>query len=51
MPWIPAPAKMPIHRALIGSSGPGGMTLPASEPAQAEFGTCQVGSTALFWMW
>ena len=32
-----------IQRALIGSSGPGGMVLLASAPAHAELGTCQEG--------
>src|SRR5689334_10021401 len=52
VPWIPAPSKIPIQRALIGLPGsPAGITLPARSPAQAEFGTCQAGLTALFWTW
>ena len=43
MPWMPAPPLNAIQRALIGSSGPGGMVLPASAPAHAELGTCQEG--------
>src|SRR3954451_15734000 len=39
---------MPIQRAWIGLSGPGGMTLPPKSPAQAELGTCQDGLTSLF---
>ena len=52
VPWIPAPSKMPIQRALSGFSAvPPGTTVPARSPAQAEFGTVQAGFTALFWMW
>src|SRR5581483_2407354 len=47
VPWIPAPLKKPIHRALIGSSGPGGITCPARLPAHGESGTCQEGLTCL----
>ena len=43
MPWMPAPPLKAIQRALIGSSGPGGIVLPASVPAHAEFGTCHEG--------
>ena len=50
VPWMPAPSKMPIQRALIGSSGPGGITLPARSPAQALFGTCQDGFICLSWI-
>src|SRR5205085_6533087 len=28
VPWMPAPLATPIHRALIGSCGPGGIVLP-----------------------
>ena len=31
VPWMPAPSKIPIQRALIGFDGPGGI-VPASEP-------------------
>ena len=41
---------MPIQRAFSGFDGPGGTTVPASEPAQAEFGTLQAGFSALFWI-
>ena len=52
VPWMPAPSKMPIQRALSGFSGvPPGITLPASEPAQALLGTLQGTFTPLFWMW
>ena len=51
VPWIPAPSKIPIQRALSGSAGPGGITWPARLPAQAELGTCQEGSTCLSWAW
>src|SRR3954470_2199083 len=44
-----APA-MPIQRALIGSCGPGGITLPASAPAHGLFGTCHEGFTCLSWI-
>ena len=27
VPWMPAPSKMPIQRALIGLSGPGGIVV------------------------
>ena len=47
VPWIPAPAKNPIHRAWRGLSGPGGITSPARSPAQSESGTYQVGLTCL----
>ena len=47
VPWMPAPAKMPIQRALIGLSGPGRMTFPARSPAQSLFGTCQDGFVLL----
>ena len=51
VPWMPAPSKMPIQRALSGFSGtPPGTTVPARSPAQSELGTFQAGSTALFWM-
>ena len=46
------PSVMPIQRDLIGLPGsPAGITLPARSPAQAEFGTCHAGFSALFWMW
>src|SRR6202011_3117582 len=45
MPCMPAPPSKDMKRALSGSAGPGGITLPASEPAQALFGTYQGGST------
>ncbi len=51
VPWIPAPSQSPIQRAFSGSLGPGGITCPASEPAQGLFGTLHEGSTTLFWMW
>ena len=51
VPWMPAPSKMPIQRALIGFDGPAAPRCPPRSPAQAEFGTCQDGFTALFWMW
>ena len=52
VPWMPAPLKMPIQRALSGFSGvPPGTTVPARSPAQSEFGTCQAGLIALFWTW
>ena len=36
MPWMPAPSKMPIHRALSGLFGaPPGMTWPARLPVHA----------------
>src|SRR3954464_11309532 len=38
MPWMPAPLKMPSHRAFSGSSGPGGTVFPASLPAQVGAG-------------
>jgi hypothetical protein len=43
---------MPIQRAFSGFSAvPPGTIVPARSPAQSLFGTCQAGSTALFWMW
>ena len=50
MPWIPAPSKIPIQRALIGFEGPGGIDCPASEPAQSDSGTCQVGFSSFSWI-
>ena len=51
VPWIPTPSAMPSQRALSGLFGaPPGITWPCSEPAQSEFGTCQAGLTALFWI-
>ena len=51
VPWMPAPSKMPIQRALSGFSGtPPGTTVPARSPAQALFGTLQGTFTPLFWM-
>src|SRR3954466_11477846 len=52
VPWMPAPSKMPIQRALSGLfGGRTGITWPASDPAQELFGTLQAGFTALFRMW
>ena len=53
VPWMPAPSKMPIQRALSGLSGaPPGIDLAGeARPPRREFGTCQAGFTALFWMW
>ena len=49
IPWIPAPPLKAIQRALMGSSGPGGMTFPARSPAHAEFGTYQDGFVCFHW--
>src|SRR3954452_8546655 len=49
IPWMPAPPLNAIQRDLIGSSGPGGIVLPARSPAHAEFGTCQDGFVSRHW--
>ena len=49
IPWMPAPPLNASQRALSGSSGPGGIVLPASLPAHGELGTYQGGSTCFHW--
>ena len=51
VPWMPAPSKIPIQRALIGSSGPGGIDLAGeARRPRRESGTCQDGFSCLSWI-
>src|SRR5712671_2765972 len=51
VPWKPTDPLNPIQRATSGLPGsPPGIVLPASAPAQLDFGTCQAGLTCLDWI-
>ena len=52
VPWMPTPPAIPIHRARSGfAAEPPGVVVPASSPAQGEFGAVQAGLTCLLEIW